>query len=93
MELLGNILAAVVGVGAILSWLYVFVHWLKALGHRRPDISISSMLVNGMKAFDGNNFTEAGQAHVRAMTRGFIAFFLCLFLGIAVAALKISQQG
>jgi hypothetical protein len=91
--MLGNVLGAVVGIGALLSWLYAVYHWFKALGHRRPDIALSAMLLHGMKAFDGANFTEQGQPHVRGFIRGFGAFFVCILAGMGVVFIKIAEQG
>jgi hypothetical protein len=87
-----EILGAIVGLLAFASWLYATSHWVRALKHRRPDVSLSTLLLHGMKSFDPGNFEPTGHPHVRAMTRGFMAFFLCLFAGFGVVALAIATQ-
>jgi hypothetical protein len=92
MSTIGTIVVAAIGGAAALSWLYTVFHWIRALGHRKPEIGLSTLLLNGMKSFDADNFTEAGQVHVRAMVRGFMVFFACIFAGIAFGVLMAAVE-
>jgi hypothetical protein len=90
--MLATILAALLFWGALLSWLYTLLHWVRALGHRRPDVSLAKLLVNGMASFDEGNFTEAGHVHVRSFRRGFVAFFCCVLLGVVVVVANLARR-
>lgn len=68
-----------------LAWLSAIVHWGMAVAHRKPEISLSSMLFAGMKSFDPNNFTAQGQTYQRRFLASFAVFFLALFLGVGLA--------
>ena len=63
------------------------------MGHLKPGISVSTMLLNGIKSFDPDNFTEEGRPYVRSFVRGAMGFFLCALAAFAVAALTVLKQG
>jgi len=86
-------LFALLGSGALLSWFYALYHWVSALGHRKPHISLSTLFFHGILAFDGANFTEAGQAHVRGLKRGFVAFFVFVLAGMGAGAALVALRG
>jgi hypothetical protein len=62
-------------------------HWLNALGHRKQHISLVKLLVNGLAAFDNENFKESGHRHVRGLTHGMLAFFGAIALLILTGVL------
>lgn len=82
-----SMLIGLVASGAGLAWLYMVYHWLKALGHRKPDVSLGKLLVSGLAAFDEGNFLESGHRHVRGLTRGMLAFFAAIGLLMLCAVL------
>jgi hypothetical protein len=91
--MLATILLALLASLALLAWLHTVFHWVRAMRHRRPEVSLGRLLLNGMAAFDESNFSEAGQPHVRAMRRGFVAFFACILLAVVVVAVSLAQRG
>lgn len=91
--MLPTVLLAVLGGGAFGSWLYALYHWVAALGHRKPHVALSTLFFHGLMAFDGDNFTERGQVHVRGLKRGFGAFFLFVLAAVGVGAATLAMRG
>ena len=81
-----SILAAVIAVVAGGAWLVALVSWVLAVKHRKPEISLSSLLFSGLRAFDPANFTEAGRAHQRRFLVAFVVFFVTALAGAAISA-------
>jgi hypothetical protein len=86
-----QILIALPFVLAVGFWFFAVVSWLGAVRHRKPEVSISTLIFAGHKAFDPNNFTPEGRAHQRRMLIGFGGFFASVFLGIAAAIVSTSM--
>jgi len=84
--------AAVFGALAFVAWLVAAVSWVLALGHRAEGVSLGTLLMNGIKAFDPASFTEAGQVHQRRFVRAFGAFFLFVFLAAGVGVASSSME-
>lgn len=84
------ILIALPFVIAVGFWFFAVVSWIGAVRHRKPEISISTLIFAGYKAFDPNNFTPEGQTHQRRMLIGFGGFFASVFVGIATAIVATS---
>ena len=81
---------AVVIVFAVLSlaaWLSAAIHGIWSLGHLSGKNRLLDMLLHGMRWFDAESFTARGQELHRRFVRSFAAFFLCLLLLVASAAL------
>jgi hypothetical protein len=76
---------AAVGLLGVLAWGYAAVQYVGLLRHRRADVTLSSLLVGGMKAFDPRWFTGEGVAYQRRFGRAFAAFFACLALMLFLA--------
>lgn len=88
IELVGNLVVGFCAGVAGLAWLYAVVHWVRALRLRRPDVSLGTLLANGIKSFDERNFLPEGQVHQRAFMRGLLIFFVALFCGAGGAVLR-----
>jgi len=71
---MADIAGATVGVVAFLFWLSAFVHWILALGHRRPEIRLETMLMSGFKSYDATNFLPSGQKLHRRFLFSALAF-------------------
>ncbi len=80
-------LPIVFGVAAVGMWLYAVVHWTQALRNRNSEHTTLSHLMNGMKAFDPDNFNAEGQRHQQHFMMGFAGFFVCLVLTVVTMAL------
>ena len=93
LDTLALVLGVLVGLAAFSSWVYAVWHWTRALRHRLSDVSLSTLVFNGLKSFDVANFEAAGHQHVRAMTRGFVAFFLSVLAGAGIVALQVALRG
>ena len=85
-----SILIGVVAAGAGSAWLYMVYHWLKAIGHRKENVTLGKLLVSGLAAFDVGNFKESGHRHVRGLTHGMLAFFAAIALLMLAAALLLN---
>ena len=86
-------LVVVFGTTLFVCWLWAAYNWIRSLGHLKPGISVSTMLLNGIKAFDADNFTEEGRPYVRSFVRGAMGSFLCVLAAFAVAAVTLVKQG
>jgi len=80
------------GIATAGSWLFAAVSWILALRHRIPEQSSLLDLINGMKAFNPDHYTEIGQRHQRHFMMGFAAFFVFMVLTVASMALTQSMS-
>lgn len=72
--------AALIAVGIVTAtcWLGALVSWLYMLGNLSGRRTLGSMLMNGMAAFDPENFTDAGRVWQRRYVRCFAGFFAAI---------------
>jgi hypothetical protein len=83
-----EIVAGIIGACAGIAWLVAVVSWIMALNHRADEVTLGSLLINGIKAFDPASFDEKGRVHQKRFVRAFGAFFLFLFLAVGVGVLS-----
>lgn len=69
---------------AAVSWLYAAYSALRMAEHRKPDIPLSKLIMNGMAWFNKDNFTAEGHQHQRAFLTAFVAFFICIILAMVL---------
>jgi hypothetical protein len=84
--------AAVFGGLAFLCWASAFVHWVWVLGHRRPEISLATMLFFGFKSYDSSNFLPSGQKIHRRFLYSIGGFALCVVAIMAVSIVSSSAN-
>ncbi len=82
-----GVLGAVIGVFAAGCWGSAVVHWVWMLGHRRPEISLATLLFFGFKAYDSSNFLPSGLAIHRRFIYSVVGFALAVLAGIGVSIL------
>jgi len=70
-----------------MAWLVAFASWVLAIKHRKPEITLGSLLASGLRAFDPSNFTDAGRAHQRRFLAAFAVFFAAIAAGVLASAL------
>jgi hypothetical protein len=81
------VLGALVGLLALACWVSAFVHWVLLLGHRRPEISLATLLFVGFKSYDSSNFLPSGLALHRRFIYSIVGFALAVVGGIGLAIL------
>lgn len=81
----GDIAVRVWGAIAAAAWLFAVANWVLALGHRAEGVSLSTLLLQGQKSFDSENFTGPGKGYQRRFMLGLGVFFLCVVLGTVVS--------
>ena len=84
------VVAAGIGVLAAGCWVVALVSWIQLFGHRREGVSAGKLVFSGLAAFDPGNFRESARPVQRRLTRAFIGFFVCVFAGVAWAAIASS---
>jgi len=77
------VVAIGIAVLAFACWATAVVSWVQLFGHRREGVTAGSLIFSGMAAFDAGNFRESGWPIQRRLKRAFLAFFACVFAGIA----------
>lgn len=82
-----NVIIAIPYVLAACAWLIAMASWVLAVGHRKPEVKLTTLLLAGYKSFDADNFTPEGQRHQRRFVLAFAGFFLCVVAGVVMAML------
>ena len=74
---------------AVITWLVAVISWIRSLQHLAEGVTVSTMLFNGVKSFDSDNFTPEGQKHQKRFLKAAGGFLICIFLGmVATVALS-----
>jgi hypothetical protein len=87
-----TVVGVVIGVVAALCWVSAVVHWIWMLGHRRPEISLATLLFAGYKSYDATNFLPSGQKIHRRFLYSIGGFFLAIVIGIVLTTVLRSRH-
>jgi hypothetical protein len=65
---------------ALFSWLIALYSGFRLTAHRKPEVTLSKLISNGLAWFDASNFQEAGKPFQRILMVTLVVFFVCLFV-------------
>jgi hypothetical protein len=80
-----QVIVAIVGAAAGVSWLVVFISAIEMIKHRAPGVTVMYLLTHGIAFFGGNHFTEGAAPHRFRFLLGFGGFFLCILVLAVIA--------
>jgi len=85
---MNTLLVIVPAVGAALAWLSAVVASLQMVKHRAEGVSVAYLLTHGIAFFTGSAFKPEAAPYRRRFVVSAAAFFGCVLLGAAAAALR-----
>ncbi len=72
------VLTTIFFIAAAVAWIAAFVFGVRLVQHRKPDITIGTLMFRGHMFYSRDNFTDAGASAHRGFLLSVLGFALCV---------------